>query len=94
MNDFDPTRLSDYTLAETYFDFLSDLGEDNDLVEDMRIELEARDILFQGYHIHDWTSGYRVRGCIYSFKVLEDLKDYILNNKKIEPTEDGSMYYI
>jgi hypothetical protein len=94
MSDIDATRLSDYTLAETYFDLVNDTGADTDLVEVMKNEMEERDLLFEGYRIHDWTSGFRVRHCPFSFKRLEDLKDYILGHCGIEPTEDGSMYYI
>ena len=96
MNDFDPTRLSDYALAELYFDTLaqSDLG--NEKVKTMRIELEGRDLLFKGYHICDWLVGpsFTVQGCKQTFKTLEQLKDYITACRGIEPTVDGYMCYL
>jgi hypothetical protein len=93
VREVDVTRLSDYALSEAYFDLLSDRRADEDVLEGMKVELEERDLLFEGYLIHDWTSGYRVRGCSYSFKQLTDLKDYISNHRGIEPTVDGSMHY-
>ena len=93
MEDFDFTRLGDHALAEAYFDRLSDVGPDDEYVETMKTELEERDLLFKGYLIKDWTSGYTVEGCVRIFRVLEDLKDYILGHNGIEPVYDGSMHY-
>lgn len=89
----DVTKLSDYALGEGYFDLLDECGSENERVMEMREEMEERDLLFEGYRIHDWTSGFRVRGCPFPFKRLEDLKDYIIGHRGIEPTVDGSMYY-
>ena len=93
MEDFDVTRMGDHVLAETYFDQLGDIGPDNESVKLMKVELEARDLLFKGYLIRNWVSGYTVEGCVRTFPVLEDLKDYILSRKVIEPVYDGSMHY-
>jgi hypothetical protein len=94
MSEFDVTRLSDYALGEKYFDHLDLLGKDDEDVISMKTELEERDLLFQGYLIHDWIPGFRVKGCPYFFKTLELLKDYLLKCKGVEPTEDGSMVWI
>lgn len=96
MNDFDPTRLSDYALAELYFDTLAQSDSDNEKVETMRDELEGRDLLFEGYHICDWLAApsFTVVGCKQIFKTLEQLKDYITACKGIEPTVDGDMHYL
>ena len=93
MEDFDFTRLGDHALAEAYFDWLGNVGPDNESAEAMKTELEERDLLFEGYLIRNWTSGYTVEGCVRSFSVLENLKDYILSRKVIEPVYDGSMHY-
>lgn len=89
----DVTRLSDYSLGEVYFNLLDKYGSEDGPVIKLKEEMEERDLLFEGYHIHDWTPGFRVRGCHLSFKYLEDLKDYILGHRGIEPTGDGSMHY-
>ena len=94
MSEFDVTRLSDYVLAERYFDALDRFDKDNEDVENMKVELEERDLLFQGYHICDWTSHFTVNGCRETFPVLEDLKDYIASQKDIEPNENGGMVYL
>lgn len=94
MRDFDVTRLSDYVLAERYFDALDRSGKDNEDVESMKVELEERDLLFQGYHICDRSPYLTVNGCRETFPVLEDLKDYITLRGDIEPNENGSMIYL
>lgn len=93
MSDLDVTRLSDYTLAERYFDWLDRFGKDGDDVERMKVELEERDILFKGYFVCGWTPHFTVDGCRETFTILEDLKDYINSRGDIEPNENGSMHY-
>lgn len=94
MRELDVTRLSDYALSERYFDKLDRFGEDGPDVENMRAELEGRDLLFKGYLIYNTSIHYTVTGCHQFFTSLEDLKDYIGSRKDIEPDENGSMVYL